>query len=150
MAVPFGITIKGLDEAVKRFESVRIKRVIDENIKRITLEIKGEIRNAAPTDTGKFRRSISHKFADDGQTASIYTNVFYGRFLEYGTGSYYQPPAGIFERAPRFNPGWTKAIPPQSNRGIGIGSFAYGQQQFNAGQAEKKLAGDIEQELGEP
>jgi ketosteroid isomerase-like protein len=121
------LTVKGLEQIVKKFETARIKQVVNDNLKRITEEIQVTIKGAAQVLTGKFRKGITHKYGDDGQSASIYTPLFYGRFQEYGTVK----------------------MQAQSGVGKGIGAFAYGEQEFNTDKAEKQTAADLEGELTE-
>ena len=143
-------TVRGLDRLSKRIENVRIKRIVDERIQAITKELKDIIRSVAPVDGGKFRRSIKHRFSDDGSTGSVYSDHFIGRFLEYGTGIHYNPPPpGTYASGPRLNPGWSRPMQAHSLASRGYGAFQYGEQHFDPGLTERQVAGILEQEIGD-
>lgn len=52
------------------------------------LRVERDAKLLAPVDTGTLRNSISHQLVErnDLTSAIVGTNVFYGKFQEYGTG----------------------------------------------------------------
>ena len=79
------LELKGLQELQKKLQKQNVIQPLNEGLKKATLLLDREVKQATVVDTGRLRASITSKFASDfGQVG---TNVQYAPFVEYGRGT---------------------------------------------------------------
>lgn len=120
------IAIIGLKSLLGKLSPDRVKGATEKQIKEIVLKLEGLVKKATPVDTARLRSSITHGFKGEG--GWVGTNVYYGRFVEYGTA----------KMEARHVEG--------SSRVYGQGMFAYGLKQLDLKDVEAKLAEAVEKE----
>lgn len=63
------------------------RKAVKAEVTRAAVNIHGEARRNAPTNTGRYRSSIAWQYeTSDGLNAIVGTNNLVGKFLEFGTG----------------------------------------------------------------
>ena len=75
--------MSNIDDLLNRVEQ-RIERQIDQTNKEVAMFIRDDARNRCPVDTGELRNSITSEVKDGN--ISVFTNMEYGPYVEYGTG----------------------------------------------------------------
>lgn len=76
-------SIKGLDELLKDFDSIK-KINLSKALNRASLVIENQARENAPIETGELRRSITHEV--EGNDAYVGTMLYYAPYVHIGTG----------------------------------------------------------------
>lgn len=121
----------GLDKLLNKTSGDTVKQPLDDGIKKITYSLEAEVKKATPVGpSGYLRSGVFTKF---GETTSIYTNVSYAPFVEYGTAK-------------------MEARHVESGRRVyGQGMFAYGLSQVmkKMGDFIRNIGLKIEQKWGE-
>lgn len=64
------------------------KEVLTKSVKDCTVFVRDDARLRCPVDTGDLRHSIDYKveIKDSGVTGTVYTNMEYAPYVEFGTG----------------------------------------------------------------
>lgn len=87
------IEVKGLDRLIKGFETAgsaqKVNAVVDKALEKVALKIQAQAKEDCPADTGKLRGSISVEKIPKGY--AVGTNVEYGAYVEFGTGTLGDP-----------------------------------------------------------
>ena len=86
-----GVEIKGLEGVLERLEGIAGKNISDQ-IEQACLLVERTARQTAPKIDGALRRSIATKV--DGTTGTVFSNLFYAPYVEYGTGLFSIHPMG--------------------------------------------------------
>lgn len=89
--------LKALDEMTEK-----VSKQVGGEIEEAANRIEAGAKNKAPTDMGDLRQSINAQFDPKTLQASVGTNLFYAPFVEFGTGSRVQIPAGLESYASQF------------------------------------------------
>lgn len=82
--------IKGLKETIGKLDPSLIAQPARDFFTKIGITIQGRARENAPVDTGRLRASITYE-VDSRQVPQYVrtgTNVFYGPYMEFGTGKF--------------------------------------------------------------
>lgn len=79
------ITIKGTKELQNLLKNVGTAP-IERTIKKVTVEVQGQAKALAPTDTGTLRNSIKMNYDSNKKEGRVYTNNEYATYVEFGTG----------------------------------------------------------------
>ncbi len=87
------IEVQGLDRLMKGFEKVgsaqKVNAIINKTLNEAAIKIQSEAKTVCPADTGKLRGSISVEKIPKGY--KVGTNVEYGVYVEFGTGTLGNP-----------------------------------------------------------
>jgi len=125
----FNIFSLGLDTVINLFSGFKsnMTSTLSKGAERIGVRLEALIKKATPVDTGNLRSSITTR--TNGMQTVVGSDVVYAQFVEYGTK----------RMEARHVEGGQKRI-------LGVGPFAYGVSQLEAGVAnqEKEIAKDIE------
>jgi HK97 gp10 family phage protein len=80
--------VKEAAKLTGQFEQ-QIRQKVIEQLNKSALTIVADAKKAAPVDSGRLRGSLAILARyNDGLTLDVGTNVFYSKFVEYGTGKY--------------------------------------------------------------
>jgi HK97 gp10 family phage protein len=71
-------------------------------VQAVAMDLRNEAINNAPAYMGKLRQSIINKVDTSGLRVSTEVGVFYGAFVEFGTGMYVEVPAEMKAEALKF------------------------------------------------
>ena len=84
------ISISGLNQLLTKLDQV--EQAADKGakigLKKAAFLIEREAKLTAPTDTGRYKSSISTSFENNNFTAHIGPHVYYASYLEFGTGKW--------------------------------------------------------------
>ena len=84
------MTIKGLNNLIRKINSLggNSQKALEKGIKKATIHVQGDAKNLAPEDDGTLRNSIRAKTVNKGDVieGTVGTNLFYGPYVEFGTG----------------------------------------------------------------
>lgn len=87
------VEIKGLDRLMKGLtvvsSSQKVHEVIDKTLNKAAIKVQAQAKENCPADTGKLRGSISVEKIPNGY--AVGTNVEYGVYVEFGTGTLGDP-----------------------------------------------------------
>ena len=87
------IEVQGLDQLIKGFEKVgsaqKVNAIVNKTLEQAALKIQAQAKEDCPADTGKLRGSISVEKIPKGY--AVGTNVEYGVYVEFGTGTLGDP-----------------------------------------------------------
>ena len=82
--------ISGLNELLNKLD--RIEQAAERGqkigLKKAAFLIEREAKITAPTDTGRYKSSISTSFENNNLTAHVGPHVYYASYLEFGTGKW--------------------------------------------------------------
>lgn len=100
--IEFGL--ENLNEVLKDIEkkSEEMQKAVKDQINKSGLHIETLAKQKAPTDHGRLRASIRAKLSDGGLTSLVGTDVDYAPFMEFGTKSKVEIPAGLEGYAMQF------------------------------------------------
>jgi HK97 gp10 family phage protein len=96
------IRVSGIKQAVKALEDYKDTKTerLEKTTSEATVNVDREAKKNAPVDTGRLRASI-HRTAQ-GLEGTVYTNVEYAPYVEFGTGSKVDVPEGLEDYAKQF------------------------------------------------
>lgn len=120
-----GVQLIGLDALRGKLKSSNITPAINSGIKKATLLLDREVKQATVVDTGRLRSSITSKLVSD--SGQVGTNVEYAHAVEYGKG----------RMESRHMEGAAKIL--------GKGMFAYGIEQMRG--KMKGILGDVAKDI---
>ena len=121
MSIGVTLSIIGLDKLKKKLQEKNVTQPLNDGIKKATLLLDREVKQATVVDTGRLRSSMTSQFgAGFGQVG---TNVEYASVIEFGSA---KMPARHME-------GGTKVL--------GEGMFAFGLRKLTG--KMKELLGDV-------
>jgi len=121
MSIGVTLQIIGLDKLKKKLQEKNVTQPVNDGIKKATLLLDREVKQATAVDTGRLRASMTSQFgAGFGQVG---TNVAYAPFVEFGTA----------KMEARHMEGGTKVL--------GEGMFAFGLRKLTG--KMKELLGDV-------
>lgn len=82
------VKIEGGREVVQAYGkwSREVERQLQFTVRQHTTRIQSRAKLLAPVDQGLLRSSIDTLFVDDGMTGITYTQLFYAKYVEFGTG----------------------------------------------------------------
>ena len=84
------ISIEGLNDVLNKLD--QLEQAIDRGskigLKKAAFLIEREAKVTAPTDTGRYKSSISTNFENNNFTAHVGPHVYYAKYIEFGTGKY--------------------------------------------------------------
>lgn len=121
MSIGVTLSIVGLDKLKKKLNKKNVKQPLNDGVKKATLLLDREVKQATVVDTGRLRSSMTSQFgAGFGQVG---TNVEYASIVEFGSD---KMPARHME-------GGTKVL--------GEGMFAFGLRKLTG--KMKDLLGDV-------
>jgi phage gpG-like protein len=89
------ITITGLEKVMRNLSPAQIEAPKRRFMKRIALIVERRAKQRVRVKRGHLRRSITHDVAPNGNRAIVGTNVKYGPYQEFGTGSRGDFPKGL-------------------------------------------------------
>ena len=101
--------IKGLDETIGYLNAVDLKATknVQDVIGNTAIAVRDEARSRAPISTGKLKKDIRVKTAQDKLSAEVTymgkKRAFYGKFIEFGTR--------FMPARPFLGPAWEKLRP---------------------------------------
>jgi HK97 gp10 family phage protein len=105
------ITLKGVDEAVFKFDSLDVK--VAEGVREVVKDISDRVERAAkklcPVDTGRLRASIWTNMRKDELGAEVGTNVDYAAHVEFGTKAHVIRPKNKKFLSFKINGKWIRA-----------------------------------------
>lgn len=80
--------IQNMDQLTKDLSELLDEQKIEDAVKKACLIVEAEARRKAPRESGDLRRSISSKVEshDDSIEGTVYSNLEYAPYIEYGTG----------------------------------------------------------------
>lgn len=96
MATGFSFEVKGLDKLLKVFNELpgRTQQELGDELKITSWEIRDGAKRDSPADETRLRQSISTK--ETSKTSfEVVAQTFYAGYLEFGTKSYTNIPAGL-------------------------------------------------------
>jgi HK97 gp10 family phage protein len=81
------VKVKGIDSVTERFNKIA-KMELRSTVNRATALVHGQAKALAPVDKGLLAGSIHMQVKESGNTieGSVYTNVEYAPYVEFGTG----------------------------------------------------------------
>src|SRR5690554_3280380 len=103
MANPFIVNIQGMDKLQKKLNDLpkKLQREIDAEIDASANNIHAEQIRLVPVDEGRLKQSLSVKRLAVMERELV-SNVFYASYMEFGTKTKVQVPAGLQEFAAQF------------------------------------------------
>ena len=86
--------IQGLDAILKRMDAIKLGQMARRRLNEALLIAERDAKMKAPADTGRLRSSITHEIRETGADLRgvIGTVVPYGRWMEFGSGRFYEGP----------------------------------------------------------
>ena len=85
MSIGVSLQIIGLDKLKKKLQPKNVEQPLNDGVKKATLLLDREVKQATVVDTGRLRASMTSQFgAGFGQVG---TNVEYAPIVEFGSGN---------------------------------------------------------------
>jgi len=96
MATGFSFEVKGLDKLLKVFHELpeRTQHELEDELKVTSWEIRDGAKRDSPADESRLRQSISTKETSN-TSFEVVAQTFYAGYLEFGTKTYTNIPAGL-------------------------------------------------------
>ncbi len=96
------IRVTGIQQALKALEDYKDTKTerLEEATQQATIDVQRDAKKNAPVDTGRLRSSI-HRTSNN-LNGTVFTNVEYAPYIEFGTGSMVDVPEGLEDYAMQF------------------------------------------------
>jgi len=96
------IRVTGIQEAVKALEDYKDTKTerLEKATQKATIDVQRDAKKNAPVDTERLRSSI-HRTSNK-LNGTVFTNVGYAPYIEFGTGSEVDVPEGLEDYAMQF------------------------------------------------
>jgi len=79
------MAITGLNALLKQLDNIASKKAIMKGIEKGTLRVEATAKENCPVDEGLLRASIDHKFNFTSLNGTVFTNLKYAPYPEFGT-----------------------------------------------------------------
>ncbi len=89
MPIEIQVTVTGLEPLLKRLDDPQVRQALHRRMNEATILVANQAKINAPVDTGRLRASIHNRVEDvsNGVIGRVGPNVFYGPYMEFGTGT---------------------------------------------------------------
>lgn len=81
-----GIEIKGIPQLMKKLNNLASKEAVMKGIEKGCLRVEASAKENCQVDEGLLRASIDHKLNPGELSATVFTNLDYAPYVEFGSG----------------------------------------------------------------